>query len=129
AAGNRPVSAGNRPVSWPTEDSPSGLGRTLGKRVGGNPSRVRISYPPPARPGVVRTAPPPVSRWPEGPSRRRATATLHDPTSHLPSRSEYRAEPHPAMQSQTRPSRAKPGRAEPRQHTQSRSEREPVAEG
>lgn len=31
-----------------TEDSPRGLGRTLGKRVGGNPSRVRISYPPPA---------------------------------------------------------------------------------
>src|SRR4051812_49929108 len=29
------------------EDSPRGLGRTLGKRVGGNPSRVRISYPPP----------------------------------------------------------------------------------
>src|SRR4051812_48580165 len=28
------------------EDSPSGLGRTLGKRVGGNPSRVRISHPP-----------------------------------------------------------------------------------
>src|SRR5262249_301737 len=28
-------------------DSPSGLGRTLGKRVGGNPSRVRISHPPP----------------------------------------------------------------------------------
>jgi hypothetical protein len=35
-----------RPVSLPTEDSPSGLGRTLGKRVGGNPSRVQISYPP-----------------------------------------------------------------------------------
>src|SRR5882757_1621490 len=34
------------PVSLPTEDSPSGLGRTLGKRVGGNPSRVQISYPP-----------------------------------------------------------------------------------
>ena len=33
-------------VFWRTEDSPSGLGRTLGKRVGGNPSRVRISYPP-----------------------------------------------------------------------------------
>src|SRR5437667_12462851 len=32
-------------VSWPTEDSPSGLGRTLGKRVGLTPSRVRISYP------------------------------------------------------------------------------------
>src|ERR1700722_16523270 len=36
------------PVSLPAEDSPSGLGRTLGKRVGGNPSGVRISYPPPA---------------------------------------------------------------------------------
>ncbi len=36
-----------RPVSLPAEDSPSGLGRTLGKRVGGNPSRVQISYPPP----------------------------------------------------------------------------------
>lgn len=35
-----------RVPSW-AEDSPSGLGRTLGKRVGGNPSRVRISYPPP----------------------------------------------------------------------------------
>jgi hypothetical protein len=34
-------------VSFPAEDSPSGLGRTLGKRVGGNPSRVRISHPPP----------------------------------------------------------------------------------
>ncbi len=38
-------------VECSTEDSPRGLGRTLGKRVGGNPSRVRISYPPqpPAR--------------------------------------------------------------------------------
>src|SRR5579859_2659995 len=35
-------------VGLPTEDSPSGLGRTLGKRVGGNPSRVRISHPPPS---------------------------------------------------------------------------------
>ena len=33
-------------VAFATEVSPSGLGRTLGKRVGGNPSRVRISYPP-----------------------------------------------------------------------------------
>src|SRR5690606_12347013 len=33
-------------VEWSAEDSPSGLGRTLGKRVGGNPSRVRIPYPP-----------------------------------------------------------------------------------
>lgn len=30
------------------EDSPSGLWRTLGKRVGVTASRVRISYPPPA---------------------------------------------------------------------------------
>jgi hypothetical protein len=35
-----------RSVSLPTEDSPRGLGRTLGKRVGIKPSRVRISYPP-----------------------------------------------------------------------------------
>jgi hypothetical protein len=34
-------------VSWLAEDSPRGLGRTLGKRVGIKPSRVRISYPPP----------------------------------------------------------------------------------
>src|SRR5215471_1175865 len=34
-------------VSWRAEDSPRGLGRTLGKRVGIKPSRVRISYPPP----------------------------------------------------------------------------------
>src|SRR5689334_8235004 len=42
---------GHRWVSWRTEDSPRGLGRTLGKRVGFTPSRVRISYPPPAWPG------------------------------------------------------------------------------
>src|SRR6201997_5343561 len=35
------------PGSFRAEDSPSGLGRTLGKRVGGNASRVRISHPPP----------------------------------------------------------------------------------
>ena len=35
------------PVSSSAEDSHSGLGRTLGKRVGGNPSRVRIPHPPP----------------------------------------------------------------------------------
>lgn len=29
-------------VPSPAEVSPSGLGRTLGKRVGGNPSRVQI---------------------------------------------------------------------------------------
>ena len=32
-----------------TEDSPSGLWRTLGKRVGVTASRVRISYPPPSQ--------------------------------------------------------------------------------
>ena len=32
------------------EDSPSGLWRTLGKRVGVTASRVRISYPPPDTP-------------------------------------------------------------------------------
>lgn len=55
------------PVTSVTEDSPSGLGRTLGKRVGGNPSRVRIPYPPHPRPdskpsrrarGVHATFPP-----------------------------------------------------------------------
>ena len=35
------------------EDSPSGLWRTLGKRVGFTPSRVRISYPPPAESWTV----------------------------------------------------------------------------
>src|SRR5262245_57735412 len=35
-----------RRLSFFAEDSPSGLGRTLGKRVGLTPSRVRISYPP-----------------------------------------------------------------------------------
>ena len=35
------------PVSFSTEDSPRGLWRSLGKRVGFTPSRVRISYPPP----------------------------------------------------------------------------------
>src|ERR1700754_3500919 len=39
-----PVRGGRRrPVSFSAEDSPRGLGRTLGKRVGRNPSRVRIS--------------------------------------------------------------------------------------
>ena len=34
-------------VSSPTEDSPSGLGRTIGNRVGvDSPSRVQIPYPP-----------------------------------------------------------------------------------
>ena len=34
-------------VISPTEDSPSGLWRSLGKRVGSNPSGVQIPYPPP----------------------------------------------------------------------------------
>src|SRR5689334_4200296 len=45
--GNEFASTPQRLVLFPAEDSPRGLGRTLGKRVGGNPSRVRISYPPP----------------------------------------------------------------------------------
>ena len=44
-------------VSCPAEDSPRGLGRTLGKRVGVTPSRVRISYPPRA-PGSTPSAEP-----------------------------------------------------------------------
>src|SRR4051794_104592 len=35
------------PVACPTEDSPSGLWRSLGKRVGLTPSGVQIPYPPP----------------------------------------------------------------------------------
>ena len=35
-------------VISPTEDSPSGLWRSLGKRVGLTPSGVRIPYPPPS---------------------------------------------------------------------------------
>ena len=35
-----------------TEDSPSGLWRTLGKRVGCKPSGVRIPHPPPPNPGT-----------------------------------------------------------------------------
>ena len=38
----------NLRLSSPTEVSPSGLWRTLGKRVGLTPSRVRIPHPPPA---------------------------------------------------------------------------------
>src|SRR3954451_14327714 len=41
-----------------------GLGRTLGKRVGGNPSRVRISHPPPS-PVPVREPVQTVARRPE----------------------------------------------------------------
>src|SRR2546421_1897162 len=43
-----PLVSGRRAsVSSSTEDSPRGLGRTLGKRFGLTPSGVRISYPPP----------------------------------------------------------------------------------
>ena len=41
-----PVAAARR-LSSDAEDSPSGLWRTLGKRVGFTPSRVRIPHPPP----------------------------------------------------------------------------------
>lgn len=39
------------PVSYSAEDSPSGRGRTLGKRVKGNLSGVQIPHPPPAQEG------------------------------------------------------------------------------
>ena len=39
-----------RPLHSSAEDSPSGLWRTLGKRVGLTPSRVQIPYPPPSAP-------------------------------------------------------------------------------
>src|SRR5690606_22206271 len=56
--GNVFASTLQRLVLFAAEDSPSGLGRTLGKRVGGNPSRVRISYPPPLlSPGNTSKAP------------------------------------------------------------------------
>ena len=45
------------PFTAALEDSPSGLWRTLGKRVGFTPSRVRISYPPPARVPGLRPEP------------------------------------------------------------------------
>lgn len=52
------ASTPQRLVLFAAEDSPSGLGRTLGKRVGGNPSRVRISYPPPVlSPGTTLKGP------------------------------------------------------------------------
>ena len=47
----------------PLEDSHSGLVRTLGKRVGIKPSRVRISHPPPhSRPAASDLAVPPLCR-------------------------------------------------------------------
>src|SRR3954452_14576531 len=47
------------PVPSPAEDSPSGLWRSLGKRVGLTPSGVRIPYPPPLRPDPTGQCPPP----------------------------------------------------------------------
>lgn len=40
---------GSAPIAVvsPTEDSPSGLWRSLGMRVGSNPSGVQIPHPPP----------------------------------------------------------------------------------
>src|SRR4029078_11928108 len=46
--GSRPA-----PVASPAEDSPSGLGRTIGNRVGLTPSGVQIPYPPPRAPSGV----------------------------------------------------------------------------
>ena len=59
-----------------TEDSPSGLWRTLGKRVGCKPSGVRIPHPPPPDPGtasgsgVLLPVAPLVFRAPSGPAAR-----------------------------------------------------------
>ncbi len=58
AAGNGFASTPQRLVLFAAEDSPRGLGRTLGKRVGGNPSRVRISYPPQSPEQAKREAEP-----------------------------------------------------------------------
>ena len=41
--------SGSAPVPSAAEDSPSGLGRTIGNRVGLTPSGVQIPYPPPIR--------------------------------------------------------------------------------
>ena len=59
-----------------TEDSPSGLWRTLGKRVGCKPSGVRIPHPPPLAPepievpGFLLLVVPQVFRAPSGPAAR-----------------------------------------------------------
>ncbi len=45
-----------RAVSSPAEDSPSGLGRTIGNRVGRDPSGVQIPYPPPVNLGLASGA-------------------------------------------------------------------------
>lgn len=58
------ASTPQRLVLFAAEDSPSGLGRTLGKRVGGNPSRVRISYPPPVPHRAQRRRAPPLAVGP-----------------------------------------------------------------
>ena len=54
----RAVEPAPHPLLWSAqlEDSPSGLWRSLGKRVGCKPSGVRISHPPPLRPRVRRPA-------------------------------------------------------------------------
>ncbi len=46
-APHRFVAHPSNQVTSPAEDSPSGLWRSLGKRVGCKPSGVRIPYPPP----------------------------------------------------------------------------------
>ena len=61
-----------------TEDSPRGLGRTLGKRVGLTPSRVRISYPPPPE-QHKRTGP-----APRGPALSRLCGGVSPPPGHAP---------------------------------------------
>ena len=60
----------HRPVASSAEDSPSGLWRSLGKRVGRNPSGVQIPYPPRDQraasepPSVMSCAPLyPLPRW------------------------------------------------------------------
>ena len=47
------VTTATCPLDCSAEDSPRGLWRTLGKRVGLTPSRVQIPYPPPRWPAVM----------------------------------------------------------------------------
>ena len=47
------VTTATRPLDCTAEDSPRGLWRTLGKRVGLTPSRVQIPYPPPPQPAAT----------------------------------------------------------------------------
>src|SRR6201996_1496837 len=63
-------------VSLPTEDSPSGLWRTLGKRVGGNPSRVRIPHPPPFSAGAPLPGFPAISAGPRNLVTSRAISSM-----------------------------------------------------